>query len=227
MTGNFLVKFPKKSKGGGYMSTNFCIYENVRYAPDVTFGEFCVVGRMPKPVKSIKKDLVLDEDMVTIGEGSVLCPHVVVYAGVKIGERVLIGDHSSVFCRVSIGNDVLISRNVTINSDVTIGDHSRIMDNSHVTGRCVIGTNVFISVGVSMANDSFFGMQGYNEKCRGPLIEDDSCIGAGAVLLPNVRIGKGSVVAAGSVVKKNVPNGMIVSGNPARIVGPVEILFNV
>jgi len=202
-----------------------CIHENVRYSPDVTFGEFCVVGRMPKPVKSIKKNLILEEDMVTIGEGSVICPHVVVYAGVKIGERVLIGDHSSVFCRVSIGDDVLISRNVTINSDTEIGDGSRIMDNSHVTGRCVIGKNVFISVGVMMSNDSLFGAQGYNDNCYGPVIEDDVCVGSGAILLPKVRIGKGSVVAAGSVVKKNVPPGMLVSGNPARIVGEARLLF--
>ena len=208
------------------MSMNSCIYENVNHAPDVTFGEFCVVGRMPKPVKSIKKDLVLEENMVTIGEGSVLCPHVVVYAGVKIGERVLIGDHSSVFCRVTIGDDVLISRNVTINSDTVIGDGSRIMDNSHVTGRCVIGKNVFISTGVVMANDSLFGMQGYNEECYGPVIEDGVCIGAGAVLLPKVKIGKGSIVAAGSVVKRNVPPGMLVSGNPARIVGKANLLFD-
>lgn len=207
------------------MSMNSCIYENVNYAPDVTFGEFCVIGRMPKPVKAIKKDLVLEEDMVTIGEGCVLCPHVVVYAGVKIGKRVLIGDHSSVFCKVTIGDDVLISRSVTINSETEIGDGSRIMDNSHVTGRCMIGKNVFISTGVSMANDSYFTRQGY-DNCQGPIIEDDACIGAGAVLLPDVKIGKGSIVAAGSVVRKSVPSGVIVSGNPARIVGEAKLLFD-
>lgn len=203
------------------------IYDNAIYDQDVIFGEFCVIGRMPKPVRSIKKDLILEENKVIIGSGCVLCPHVVVYAGVHIGQRVLIGDHSSIFCRVTIGNDVLISRNVTVNSDTSIGNGSRIMDNSHVTGRCKIGENVFIGAGVIMANDSFFGRQGYDEDCYGPSIEDDVCIGSGVTLLPKVKIGKGSVVAAGSVVRKDIPAGKIASGNPARIVGEAHYLFDI
>ncbi|WP_198468387.1 acyltransferase [Acetomicrobium sp. S15 = DSM 107314] len=201
------------------------ILENVQFAPSVRFGDFCVIGIMPMPVNSIKKDLALMKPTVSIGDNSVICPHVTIYAGVEIGKRVLIGDSSSIFCRVFIDDDVIISRNVTINSDVKIGKNVRIMDNTHVTGRCIIGNNVFISVGVSMANDSRFGRSGYSEDCQGPTIEENVCIGAGAVLLPGVHIGRNSVVAAGSVVKKNVPEGMIVTGNPARIVGPVEMLF--
>lgn len=202
------------------------ILENVRYAPDVRFGHYCIVGIMPMPVKAIQKDLSLEIPVVTIGEGSVICPHVTIYAGVDIGQQVLIGDNSSIFCRVSIGNDVIISRNVTINSDVVIGHNSRIMDNSHITGRCVIGNNVFISAGVSMANDSFFGRKDYTDDCRGPVIGDGVCIGAGAILLPNINIGKRCVIAAGSVVKKDIPEGMVVSGNPARIIGSTEYFFN-
>jgi acetyltransferase-like isoleucine patch superfamily enzyme len=208
------------------MSASYCrILENVQYAPSVRFGDFCVIGIMPMPVNSIKKDLTLAKATVFIGDDSVICPHVTIYAGVKIGKRVLIGDSSSIFCRVVVDDDVIISRNVTINSDVSIGKNTRIMDNTHITGRCVIGDNVFISVGVSMTNDSRFGRSGYSEDCQGPTIEENVCIGAGAVLLPGVHIGRNSVVAAGSVVKKNVPEGMIVAGNPARIVGTAEMLF--
>lgn len=207
------------------MNLNCVIFENVQLARNVAVGEYCVIGRRPTPVRSVQKDLSLANDLVMIGEDSVLCPHVVIYAGVEIGKRVLIGDQTSVFCRVTIGDDVLISRQVTINSDTTIGNGSRIMDNTHVTGRCRIGERVFISTGVSTANDSFFGRHGYGEECNGPVIEDEACIGAGAVLLPNIRIGRGSVVSAGSVVKKDVPDRVIVAGNPARIIGPVELLL--
>jgi len=208
------------------MSVSSCkILDNVQYASSVRFGDFCVIGIMPMPVNSIKKDLTLEKPIVSIGDDSVICSHVTIYAGVKIGERVLIGDSSSVFCRVVIEDDVIISRNVTINSDVSIGKNTRIMDNTHITGRCIIGDNVFISVGVLMTNDSRFGRSGYSDECQGPIIEEYACIGAGAVLLPGVHIGRNSVVAAGSVVKKNVPEGMIVAGNPARIVGTAEMLF--
>jgi acetyltransferase-like isoleucine patch superfamily enzyme len=50
---------------------------------------------------------------------------------------------------------------------------------------------------------------------QGVKIEEDVFVGPGAIILPNVVIGKGSVVAAGSVVTKSVPPGTMVQGNPA------------
>ncbi|MEI7035754.1 acyltransferase [Fulvimonas yonginensis] len=54
------------------------------------------------------------------------------------------------------------------------------------------------------------------------VIEDAVWIGANAIVLPGVRIGRGSVVAAGSVVTRNVPPRAVVAGNPARVVRRVE-----
>lgn len=50
------------------------------------------------------------------------------------------------------------------------------------------------------------------------VLEDDVLIGANAVVIEGVRIGKGAVVGAGSIVTKDVPAGAVVVGNPARIV---------
>lgn len=52
-------------------------------------------------------------------------------------------------------------------------------------------------------------------------IEDDVWIGGGAILLPGVTVGKGSVIAAGSVVTKDVPAGVVAGGNPCRVIKPV------
>ena len=51
-----------------------------------------------------------------------------------------------------------------------------------------------------------------------PVMEDDVWIGRGAVILPGVRVGKGSIVGAGAVVTKDVPPRSVVSGAPARII---------
>ena len=150
-----------------------------------------------------------------------ICANVIIYSGVSIGENSLIGDNSSLLTDVTIGKNTLISRNVTINSNVEIGDDTRIMDNSHITGRVTIGSKVFISVGVVMANDNSFGLKGFNESVQGAVIEDYVSIGVGAIILPNIRIGKGSIVAAGSVVKENVPEGVLYAGNPAKVVSRV------
>lgn len=116
----------------------------------------------------------------------------------------------------------MISRNVTINSETTIGNNTRIMDNSHITGRAKIGSNVFISVGVLMANDNHFGKIGFTDGCRGAIIEDYVSIGVGAILLPNITIGNGSIVSAGSVVNIDIPPGVICGGNPVKIIRKVS-----
>lgn len=54
------------------------------------------------------------------------------------------------------------------------------------------------------------------------IIEDDVFIGVGAIVMPGVTVGKGSVVGAYSVVTKDVPPGMVAVGNPARIICKVD-----
>ena len=58
---------------------------------------------------------------------------------------------------------------------------------------------------------------------RGVVIEEDATVGPGAIILPNVTIGRGSIVTAGSVVTKSVPAKTVVQGNPARPIATVEI----
>ncbi len=81
-----------------------------------------------------------------------------------------------------------------------------------------IGNSVFISTGVFMANDNFFGKFGYNEECMGPTLGDNVSIGVGVILLPNVTIGRGSIIAAGSVVKNDIPDCVLAAGNPAKVI---------
>jgi acetyltransferase-like isoleucine patch superfamily enzyme len=58
---------------------------------------------------------------------------------------------------------------------------------------------------------------------HGVVIEEDATVGPGAIVLPNVTIGRGSIVTAGSVVTKSVPPKTMVRGNPARPIATVEI----
>ena len=192
------------------------IYEEAVIEDDVLIGEHCVVGRVPTTSVTMLKKLP-NVAPTFIGRQTTLCAHVIIYTNVSIGTDCLIGDNSSIFTNVKIGDRVLISRNVTVNSDVVIGDNTRIMDNTHITGRVKIGSNVFISVGVVMANDNTFGKKGFDDTVKGATIEDYVSIGVGAIILPHVKIGKGSIVSAGSVVKDDIPEGVICAGNPATV----------
>lgn len=65
----------------------------------------------------------------------------------------------------------------------------------------------------------------HNREQQGVVIEEDAAVGAGAVILPSVTIGRGAIVTAGSVVTKSVPPKTMVQGNPARPIAIVETPF--
>lgn len=85
-----------------------------------------------------------------------------------------------------------------------------------------IGNNVTISSARILAHDAstkrYLGYSKVGKVC----IDDNSFIGADAIILPGVRIGKHAIVGAGAVVSKDVPDNMIVAGNPARIICSVD-----
>lgn len=113
---------------------------------------------------------------------------------VSIGENCNFGDYLHLTCinRIHIGNNVLTGRWVTIT------------DNGH-------GTTDYDSLTVPPAKRSLYS--------KGPvIIEDDVWIGDKATILPGVSIGKGAVIAANSVVTKDIPPYRIVGGNPAKII---------
>jgi acetyltransferase-like isoleucine patch superfamily enzyme len=198
------------------------IHPNVVIEPGVVIGDNvevfpgAYIGKEPKGAGAIARPIQFDQ-VVEIGDNCSIGPNAVLYYDVKIGNNTLIGDGASIREQVRIGHHCLISRYVTINYNSSIGNFTKIMDMAHITGNVSIGDNVFISIMVSSANDNILIERTYDEeKIEGPLIEDDVSIGAGAILLPGVRIGKGSFIGAVAVVTKDVAPGLLVMGVPAR-----------
>ena len=108
--------------------------------------------------------------------------------------------------------------------NISIGEHCHINEKVFIQG-AKIGSHVMIAPNVSILNSTHnFGdtnipmiMQG-ELKNQNPTIEDDVWIGRNAVIMPNVKIGKGSIVGAGAVVTKNVEPFSIVGGVPAKLI---------
>lgn len=127
----------------------------------------------------------------------------------------LLGKHSVIESFSCINNAV---------GDVIIGDHTRVGIHNTIIGPVRIGNHVNLAQGivVTALNHNFsdpskrIDEQGVATK--EVTIEDDVWIGANAVILPGVTIGSHAVVAAGSVVTKNVPSGTIVAGTPANVI---------
>ena len=112
--------------------------------------------------------------------------------------------------------------------DVTIGDYTRIGIHCTVIGPVCIGHHVNLAQGITVTalNHNFadtnrrIDEQGISTKPV--VIGDDVWIGANAVILPGVTIGRHVVVAAGAVVTKDVPDSCVVAGVPAKVVKKLE-----
>ena len=103
-----------------------------------------------------------------------------------------------------------------INIGAEIGESTMVDMNAVVGARGQLGKRVHLGAGAVVAGV-------LEPPSKSPcIIEDDVLIGANAVILEGVRIGKGSVVAAGSVVVEDVPAGVVVAGTPAKIIKSVD-----
>jgi acetyltransferase-like isoleucine patch superfamily enzyme len=89
----------------------------------------------------------------------------------------------------------------------------------------VIETSHLVSIRDRAAIGIRVTIMAQNREQRGVVIEEDVAIGTGAIILPNVKISRGAIVTAGSVVNKSVPPKTMVRGNPAIPIATVGIPF--
>ena len=113
---------------------------------------------------------------------------------------------------VEIGDNAVIMMGAVINIGVKIGENTMIDMGAVLGGRVEVGKRCHIGAGTVLAGV-------IEPPSASPvIIEDDVVIGANAVVIEGVRIGKGAVVGAGSIVLEDVPAGAVVVGNPAKII---------
>lgn len=123
----------------------------------------------------------------------------------------------AVICEgVTVGDDCVIGSRVFVGKGCKIGNGVRIQDGAHLTPGMIVEDDVFIGPMVVTMNDKYPKVRNPNYEARPPHLSEGCSIGAGAVLLPGIRVGKYASIGAGAVVTKDVPDGMIVVGNPAK-----------
>lgn len=124
-------------------------------------------------------------------------------------------------------NILLRAAGYNIGRNVYIGEDLIIIDEMKDKGKLTIGNRVAIAERVTLilsSKPNFSNILPYAPTAYGPIvIQEDAWIGTGVIVMPNISIGKGAIVGAGSIVTKDVPIYTIVVGSPARPVRKLAI----
>jgi UDP-2-acetamido-3-amino-2,3-dideoxy-glucuronate N-acetyltransferase len=146
---------------------------------------------------------------------------------VVIGNNAKIWHYAHIRSNVNLGSNVIVGSNVFIGSGVSIGENSKIQNNVLIYEPAHIGNGVFIGPGVIFTNDhnprainsdkTQKGSLDWNK--AGVIVGEGASIGAGAICVGPIEIGKWALVGAGAVVAEDVPNYALMVGIPARQIG--------
>jgi acetyltransferase-like isoleucine patch superfamily enzyme len=150
-------------------------------------------------------------------------PSATINEGTKIWNWVQVREHAS------IGRNCVISKGAYIDFEVTIGDNVKIQNNASIYHGVNIEDGVFVGPHVCFTNDKMpraINPDGSLKSSNDWIVSKTSVrygasIGANSTIISGINIGKFSLIAAGSVVTKDVPDYGLVMGNPARLVGYV------
>ena len=123
---------------------------------------------------------------------------------------------------MEIGDFTIIGRGVAVENRVKIGRKCKVETNAYICAFSVVEDFCFIAPMVTFTNDNFLGRTEERFRYhRGPWLKLGARIGANATLLPGITVGEDALVAAGSVVTRDIPPRKVVMGVPARIVRDV------
>lgn len=149
-----------------------------------------------------------------IGDHPVIRSGSVLYEGSRVGDRLQTGHNVVIREQSTLGDDVWIWSNTVVDYGCRIGSGVRIHCNCYISQNTTIEDGAFLAPGTSTANDKF----PISDNLIGPVIGRNARIGVNCTILPGVRVGKGALIGAGSVVTKDIPDGAVAYGVPARVV---------
>lgn len=173
------------------------IYENVEFHKNITIGEYSIVGKKHHNNNGV---------------------HLIV----KILSGVNIGSFCTIYENVTIGENVFIDDYIRIGPNTTIGSNTRLLYGAKIYKEVEIGTNCIISGficnrAIIKENSSVFGMlvhryprPKWGVKEESPIIGKNVVVGMGALIVGGVEIGDNSYIAAGAIVRKNIPEGSVI-----------------
>lgn len=150
--------------------------------------------------------------------------HVSDKASIGAGTRVWINVQIRENAR--IGEGCVLSKDVYVDHAVRIGDRSKIQNSVSVYHGVTIGDDVFVGPNVAFTNDRVPRAFNPDWRITPTQVGNGASLGANATIICGITIGEYAMVAAGSVVTRDVPPYTLVMGNPARVAGKIDKMGN-
>lgn len=185
------------------------VHDHVRIGETSTIGAYCELG--------IETPLATTPEL-TIGANSIIRSNAVFYQGSTFGPDLRTGHGTIVRENTHGGINLQIGSLSDINGDCSFGDYTRLHSNVFVGKAAKVGNYVWLLPYTLLTNDP----HPPSDTLIGVTIEDYAVLAARSTILPGITIGKGALVAAGSVVTHTVQPDTVVGGVPAKVMGDIK-----
>ena len=182
------------------------IYPGVVLGENAVIEDFCIIG--------IPCDAAKEQETI-IGDNAIIRAGTYIYAGNIIGDHFQTGNKTNIRELNIIGNNVSVGTLSVIEHHVSIEDYVRIHTQVFVPEYTKLRKGSWIGPNVVLTNARFPKHPNVKDELYGADIGENAKIGANSTLWPSIVVGNNSLVGAGSVVTKNVKEGVIVAGSPA------------
>lgn len=145
----------------------------------------------------------------------------------KVGRGTKVWNEAQVRERAVIGENCILGKGVYVDCDVVVGNNVKIENYASLYRGLTVEDGVFIGPHVCFTNDKYPRAITPDGRLIGPeewevlptRVREGASIGAGAIILPGITIGRWAMIGAGAVVASDVPGQALVKGNPGRIAG--------
>ena len=221
--GPFTVVGPGVRVGeGAQIGAHVVLHADSLLGTNVRVDDHAVVGK--QPMRAARSATTRAEPLppAEVGDGCLVGTGAVLYAGCRLGPRVLVADYATIRERVEVGAETIVGRGVAVENDCHVGARCKLETNAYLAAYTTVEDDVFVAPGVLTSNDRFLGRT--EERKRhfgGPVVRRGARLSVGAVLLPGTEVPEEALVGAGAVLTRDAKAGQVHVGIPARAVRPV------
>lgn len=197
------------------ISKTAVIHKNVKLGKNCVVEDYAIVGAIPVGYKGPALK-------TTIGDNAVIRSHTVIYAGNVIGHNFATGNKVNIRENNQIGHDVSIGTHSIVEHHIKIGDRVRVHSQVFIPEYTLLDDDSWLGPNVVITNAKYPKSKNVKKELKGAHVKAFAKVGANATLLPAITIGSHALVGAGAVVVKDVADGAVVAGNPAKVINKID-----